>query len=37
MKTSIQIEERFRLSQQDFNRFADLSGDDHNPIHVDAD
>lgn len=28
------IEERFQLSQQDFNRFADLSGD-HNPIHVD--
>ena len=28
------IDQRFRLSQQNFNQFADLSGD-HNPIHVD--
>lgn len=28
------IEEPLRLSQDDFNRFARLSGD-HNPIHVD--
>lgn len=26
----------FALTQEDFNRFADLSGD-HNPIHVDPD
>ncbi|OEY66269.1 MaoC/PaaZ C-terminal domain-containing protein [Marinobacter sp. X15-166B] len=30
------IKEAFRLSQDDFNRFAHLSGD-HNPIHVDPD
>lgn len=28
------IDQQFRLSQQNFNQFADLSGD-HNPIHVD--
>jgi len=28
------IEETFVLGQEDFDRFADLSGD-HNPIHVD--
>lgn len=36
MTTFDPIQERFRLSQQDFNQFADLSGD-HNPIHVDPD
>lgn len=36
MTTFDLIEERFRLSQQDFNQFADMSGD-HNPIHVDPD
>lgn len=34
MTTLDPIEERFCLSQHDFNQFADLSGD-HNPIHVD--
>ncbi|KUJ83772.1 hypothetical protein AWR36_008085 [Microbulbifer flavimaris] len=28
------IRQQFSLGQEDFNRFADLSGD-HNPIHVD--
>lgn len=36
MATFDSIQERFRLSQHDFNQFADLSGD-HNPIHVDPD
>lgn len=31
-----EIKRDFVLTQQDFNRFADLSGD-HNPIHVDPD
>ncbi|MCG8520444.1 MAG: hypothetical protein MI794_20865 [Pseudomonadales bacterium] len=36
MSTPIHFEEPARLSQQDFNQFANLSGD-HNPIHVDPD
>ncbi|MGO1501265.1 MAG: MaoC family dehydratase [Marinobacter sp.] len=34
MINPIHIKETFLLGQEDFNRFADLSGD-HNPIHVD--